>query len=132
MNFRVTGTPGCLTIGLASQRAGSITDQPPIIPRPAPSTRETDKRSRGSAGDDAVEVARQHLQCRVRSPDHATECNEDAAAVECRLDLGKDFRRDRATGWRDLEAVHSGAERWVKRGHLDRHIAPHTGTMHVV
>jgi hypothetical protein len=26
---------------LASQRAGSITDQPPIIPRPAPSTRET-------------------------------------------------------------------------------------------
>jgi hypothetical protein len=37
-----------------------------------------------------------------------------------------------ATGWRDLEAVHSGADRWVKRGHLDRHIAPHTGTMHVV
>jgi len=37
-----------------------------------------------------------------------------------------------ATGWRDLEAVHSGAERWVKRGHLDRHISPHTGTMHVV
>ena len=33
--------------------------------------------------------------CRVRSPDHATECNEDAVAVECRLDLGKDFRRDR-------------------------------------
>ena len=31
----------------------------------------------------------------VRSPDHATECNEDAAAVECRLDLDKDFRRDR-------------------------------------
>jgi len=37
-----------------------------------------------------------------------------------------------ATGWRDLEAVHSGAERWVKRGHPDRHIAPHAGTMHVV
>jgi len=50
---------------------------------------------RGGVGDDADEVARQHLQCRVRSPDHATECNEDAAAVECRLDLGKDFRRDR-------------------------------------
>ena len=41
LNFRVTGTPGCLTIGLASQRGGSITDQPPIIPRPAPRTRET-------------------------------------------------------------------------------------------
>src|ERR1700730_15768136 len=37
-----------------------------------------------------------------------------------------------ATGWRDLEAVHSSAERRVKRRHLDRHIAPHTGTMHVV
>ena len=52
-------------------------------------------RSRGGVGDDADEVARQHLRCRVRSPDHATECNEDAAAVECRLDLGKDIRRDR-------------------------------------
>jgi hypothetical protein len=41
LHFRVTGTPGCLTIGLASQRAGSITDQPPIISRPAPKTRET-------------------------------------------------------------------------------------------
>jgi hypothetical protein len=37
-----------------------------------------------------------------------------------------------ATGWRDLEAVHSDAERRVKRRHLDRYIAPHTGTMHVV
>ena len=41
--------------------------------------------------------------CQPPSPDYlrllsewdATECNEDAAAVECRLDLGKDFRRDR-------------------------------------
>jgi pilus assembly protein Flp/PilA len=50
-NFRVTGTPGCLTIGLASHRAGSITDQPPIIPRPAPRTRNN------QSGVTAIEYA---------------------------------------------------------------------------
>jgi hypothetical protein len=35
------------------------------------------------------------LRFAARAEGNATECNEDAAAVECRLDLGKDFRRDR-------------------------------------
>jgi hypothetical protein len=54
--------------------------------------------------------------------------DEDAAAVEGGLDLGKDRRRER-TG--EIDAAQFGAERRVERGHFDRHI-PHPGTVAVV
>jgi len=67
LNFRVTGTPGCLTIGLASQRAGSITDQPSIIPRPAPRTRETGSPPALSRSEALVRETREP-RVRIRLP----------------------------------------------------------------
>jgi hypothetical protein len=68
LNFRVMGTPkGCLTIGLASQRAGSITDQPLIIPRPAPRTRETGSPPALSRSEALVRETREP-RVRIRLP----------------------------------------------------------------
>src|SRR5580693_2353047 len=61
------GTPGRLTIGLASQRAGSITDQPPIIPRPAPRTRETGSPPALSRSEALVRETREP-RVRIRLP----------------------------------------------------------------
>src|ERR1700730_5001258 len=55
--------------------------------------------------------------------------DEDAVAVESRLDLGEDFGRHRAA---QVDAPHFGAESWVKRAHLDRHVAPHSGTTPII
>ena len=55
--------------------------------------------------------------------------DEDAVAVEGRLDLGKDFGRHRAG---QVDAAHFGAESRVKRGHLDRHVAPHARAIPVI
>jgi len=55
--------------------------------------------------------------------------DEDAVSVESGLDLGKNLGWHRAG---QVDAPHFGAECGVKRAHLDRHVAPHPGTMPII
>ena len=55
--------------------------------------------------------------------------DEHAVAVEGRLDLGKDSG---ITGRRQIDAADLGAEGRMKRGQLDRHIAPHPRAISII